>query len=370
MWIERMRLRNWRNFHDEVLSLNEGLNALSGDNGAGKTNCLEAIGYLSRGSSFRNAQLDDLNRIDADPFFLEIAFQNGGVTHRFSLNTAKGSPSATYNGQLLRNWRGLIPTVLWLPGDSDLVKGAPTCRRRFIDEHLQQCDPLYGHHSTRYSRMLKQRNQLLRQKRLAELTPCNQLLARAGGYLINVRRAFIHSLETLGQAFFAKLAKTDHIELFYRPALALGRDFEDVPGTSEDAETRLFTLLEERRVEEVQYGMTLFGPHRDDFEIRWNGEKARHFVSNGQAKLCSAGFKIAEWQRLTALGHSPILLIDEFGSGLDAAHQLAIWQGFLPAGQIVAACTTLQKSRLATIAQRSMHCVRIEGGRFSFDEEF
>ncbi len=369
MWIERLRLRGWRNFGDEVLHLKEGLNALSGDNGAGKTNCLEAIGYLGRGTSFRNAHLEDLQNIASDAFLLEIAFHNGDVEHRFSVSNAKGTPVANFNGQVLRNWRGLFSTVLWLPGDTDLIKGSPAGRRRFLDEHLQQCDPLYSHHTARYLRMLKQRNQLLRAKKAKEITSCNYVLAKAGGYIVDARRLLIESLQTLVGEFFQKLEKKDRITLRYRPALAIGRGEEDALLTSDIAEQRLFALLEDRVAEEMQWGTTLFGPHRDDFEVNWNNVKARHYASNGQAKLCAAGFKIAEWQRLTDLGHSPLLLIDEFGSGLDAAHQLGIWQGFLPARQTIAACTTLQRASLAKIAKAPMHCTRIESGTFHLERE-
>lgn len=368
MWIERLRLRNWRNFQDELLALQEGLNALCGDNGAGKSNCLEAIGYLSRGSSFRSAPPEDLRRRDSSSFLIEMAFQKEGIAHRLSLDSREGKTAADYNGQTLRQWRGLVPTVLWLPQDAELIKGPPAARRRFLDEHLQQCDPLYAHHWSRYHRLLKQRNHLLRLKRSREIDLWNGGLAKAGSYLICARAALISTLERGLRNFFKTLEKRDRIELHYCPALgSTSKSALKAPSTEAEFEMALHELLEMRRAEELGAGTTLSGPHRDELEILWSGQRARHFVSSGQAKLCSAGFKVAEWQRLHELGQTPVLLVDEFGSGLDEAHQRGIWGAFLPARQIVAACTTLQRSRLEQLVQMPLQSVRVEGGRFSLD---
>lgn len=366
MWIERLRLRNWRNFQDELLTLGQGLNALCGDNGAGKTNCLEAIGYLSRGSSFRSAPIEDLRRHESSSYLLEVAFQKEDISHRLSLSSREHSTSANYNGQNLRQWRGLIPTVLWLPQDAELIKGAPAVRRRFLDEHLHQCDPLYAHHWLRYYRILKQRNHLLRFRRSGEIALWSGGLAKAGSYLMLSRAKLALALESGLQGFFKTLEKSDRIELRYSPALQSTEELKisETELSISFFEDRLLKLFESRQSEELRSGTTLSGPHRDELEIFWNGQRARHFVSSGQAKLCSAGFKVAEWQRLNELSQSPVLLVDEFGSGLDTAHQRGIWRAFLPARQIIAACTTLQRSRLEQLAQMSLQCTRVERGKF------
>lgn len=367
MWLERLRLYNWRNFRDQVITFKRGINALCGDNGAGKTNCLEAIAYLSRGSSFRSASIDEMRRDQSDHLLLEVIFHNEGVEHRLSLTVEKGATNAAFNGQRIRQWRGLFPTVLWLPQDAELVRGSPLQRRRFLDDHLNQCDPLFSHHFVRFHRFLKQRNHLLKRKRAGELGPWNEAMARAGGYLCSARANLIDQLKGLLADFFSDLGKSEKIDLRYRPALwfSCADKRASMRPTSEEFAIWILKSLDARKQEELVLGTTLFGPHRDDFEVMWNDHRARHFVSNGQAKLCSAGFRVAEWRRLTKMGQRPILLIDEFGSGLDEAHQRGIWGAFSPALQVIAACSTLQKNSLGSLLLSPYHCMRVNNGAFA-----
>lgn len=365
-WLKRLRLSDWRNFRDEVIAFETKINALCGKNGAGKTNCLEAIAFLSRGVSFRNASLTELRASNSQRFLLEVIFESEGVEHRLTLKNQDKFVIAHFNGQRIRQWRGLFPVVLWLPQDAELVRGSPTLRRRFLDDHLHQSDPLFSHHWIRYHRFLKQRNHLLKQKRGNELAPWDQAISKAGGYLCWARYQLIERLELLLREFFAELQKKERIDLIYRPALGQSshKDEPKALPTEREIEDQLLKVLAAKRGEELRWGTTLYGPHRDDFELYWENHRARHYISNGQAKLCSAGFKVAEWRQMAKTNQKPILLIDEFGSGLDHDHQRGIWEAFAPAEQIIAACSTLQHQSLQNLTKTPFHSICVEKGQF------
>jgi DNA replication and repair protein RecF len=210
---------------------------------------------------------------------------------------------------------GLIPTVLHAPEDIFLISGAPSNRRRFINLHIAQTDPLYVHHLLRYHKAMKQRNALLKQKNEEGIQSWEQTMAVSARYLITKRQEAALSLNLFLQDEVKKLSSNlDELKLQYLPSFA----FQE----KEEIASLLCSLWKKQRPKELYLGTTLSGPHRDDVLILLNKQPAKSFSSEGQKKCCVTALRFAEWKRLKSLTPSfPLLSLDDFEVHLDIDRQ-------------------------------------------------
>src|SRR5579885_1832498 len=154
-------LRNFRNYREAHVQFSPGVNLIHGRNAEGKTNLLEALYFLSTGRSFRTSRLDELILKGERFFFLEAVFIKDGIEQTLKVSFDGTSRHLQLNATVYRGFLhllGLLPHILYTPEDTDLIRGGPNERRRFLDLHLAQIDPLYVHHWLRYNRAMKQRN--------------------------------------------------------------------------------------------------------------------------------------------------------------------------------------------------------------------
>jgi DNA replication and repair protein RecF len=317
--LSSLHLVNFRNYKDAEIHFSPGVNLLSGRNAEGKTNILEALFFLSTGRSFRTTHLGELIREGTTHFYLEAEFIKDGIAQTLQVSYDGNVRHLQHNATSYKqftNLLGLLPHVLYTPDDIDLIRGAPSERRRFLDLYLSQIDPLYVHHWLRYMRAMKQRNCLLREQDLRGIESWETIMALSGAYLIEKREQAIRDLTPhVEQALRHFSAEQEQLSLHYQPA-GVSKD------KSEGYGERLLKSFAALRKKESFLGATLSGPHRDDIKLEISGKDVRAFASEGQKRSCIAALRLAQWRLYRALQDSPPLFsIDDFGVHLDTQRQ-------------------------------------------------
>ena len=354
MYLKHLSLANFRNYVRLELDLPPGIVLVQGENAQGKTNLLEAICYLSTASS-PHAQADrELINWLAEEEPLTFArlvgeMQKDKVLQRLEItlleeraNNHGLKKQIRINGVPKRalDLIGQLNVVIFLPQDIDLVAGSPGGRRRYLDATICQFDPAYCRTLRRYSRVLTQRNHLLRQLQehrsgLEQLRFWDEKLAEDGAHLVARRREVIAELEELARAVHLELTGQDeHLSLRYVPGIRmpattyqipLGLGSQRIPGIRHSESSIRESFLEQLRGitrEEIQRGMSLIGPHRDDVRFLADDVDMRIYGSRGQQRTVVLALKLAEAKLLAReTGEQPIILLDEVMSELDEARR-------------------------------------------------
>jgi DNA replication and repair protein RecF len=328
----QLRLEHFRSFDDATFNFEEKT-AIIGNNGAGKSNLIEALRLLSVGKSFKTSRLDDVIRF-GDPFFRlhwhstqmepkEVRFFYGSPYPTESIKER----SLRVDGQE-RNWSeywGKRPSVLFVPEDIEIVIGSPQIRRRYLDSILWQTNAAFRQEHLELGRVLRERSTLLfmvKTNRAGqdELYPWNELLLALTEKIRAHRQRFITFLEAdLGRA----------VTIFASGA--------SVQAKYETSRTDLADLV----AEEVRLAQNLIGPHRDELVIHFNDQVARRFTSRGQARTIVVLLKLAESRFLEQeTGHRPLILLDDMFSELDDPTAAALFNQFQSDDPIVATSIT------------------------------
>jgi len=333
MILRALYLNNFRVYEEAHFEFEPGLNLIVGPNAVGKTSILEALYLLITGRSFRTATLHDLIHHGAAHFFIEATFSKHGLEHRLKMSYDGDERKIIYNNTPYTSTAsllGLLRGVIIHPDDAALVKGQPALRRHFLDLQIAQVDPLYVHHITRYTRAMRQRNTLLRQKRQETLESWEHEMAVSAAYLVQQRFKATDDLNTSGQKLHSQLT-SDNI------SLKLSYKSSATPDTQ-----KAFFLEQYRktRKRELDLGFTLVGPHKDDLLIALQDKDARHFASEGQQRSCVATLRLAEWQRMRSEGDGePIMLVDDVGTSLDATRKARLLEHLHQMGQVFLTAT-------------------------------
>lgn len=320
-------VQNFRNITSLSFTPSSALNVICGKNGQGKTNLLEGIWLLSGGKSFRGGKDAELirrgcesARIDAEiyPAHREEADKLLLTVSRSVQNPARASRMGRRNGadpQRASRLAGVFPAVVFAPVHLGLIKGGPEGRRRFIDAALCQLYPGYIEHLRRYTRLLTQKNALLKEDGRPDeslLEVFDRQLSEAGSALIKKRLAYTKNIAPVAAACYEAIsAGRETLTLLYRPSIQNG----------EDAEAFLFALRNARRADRYARFATA-GPHRDDLSVLIDGEEAKVWASQGQQRSAVLALKIAEATEIEHIvKETPVLLLDDVLSELDATRQ-------------------------------------------------
>lgn len=352
MWITSLTLNNFRNYEEETFEFREGMNVLYGKNAQGKTNCAEAIYYLCTGTSPRARKDRQMIRTGADGASVSAEAQTKYGTLRLEADITGTGRQLRINGSriarnadLLGNLRG----IFFSPEELRLVQGGPDERRRFMNISLSQLSRSYYTALVRYNKILAQRNALLKERDvslvLETLPVWDVQLCRYAAEIAQKRREFVEGLAPVAaekHAFLTdgKEALTVSFESRYRPE-TLGDEL--AAGYERD----------------IRQGVTGTGPHRDDLKICINGEDARSFGSQGQARTCALSLKLAETEIFRRqAGEPPVLILDDVMSELDLSRRrklLAEVDGL----QTVLTCTHTEK----VLFGREVNKIRIVAGK-------
>jgi DNA replication and repair protein RecF len=341
VYVRHLQLGSFRNWEHVDLALRPGPTVFVGRNGEGKTNLVEAVGYLATMSSHRVSGDAPLVRHGAGQAVVRAAVRRGEreLLVEIEINPGRANRVRVNRAPLARprELLGLVKTVLFAPEDLALVRGDPTERRRFLDELLVSRTPRLAGVRSDYDRVLKQRNALLKTARLARGRAIETLdvwdghLADLGGQLIAARLRLVADLAPHLAAAYASVAGEGAAVagLGYSstvPAAGDGTPLSAETGVPTAAEltTALQERIAERRGDELDRGMTLVGPHRDDLVIHLGPGPAKGFASHGESWSLALGLKLATFALLRADGEEPILVLDDVFATLDAERRAAL----------------------------------------------
>lgn len=327
MYLEELQLRNFRNYDEHSITFDNKVNVIIGENAQGKTNLMEAIYVLAFTKSHRTSKEKELIQWEKD--FAKI---EGRVTRRnqsvpLEIVISKKGKKAKLNRleqKRLSDYIGAINVVMFAPEDLTLVKGPPHTRRRFIDMELGQIQPAYIYHLSKYQKVLKQRNQMLKQIRYQETSDhmmldvlTDQLIEHAA-ILLEKRFLFIDLLKGWAAPIHYGIShEQEKLAIEYDNTIEVSED-----ANKETLETVYRNKFHEIREKEIERGTTLIGPHRDDLIFYVNGKDVQTYGSQGQQRTTALSVKLAEIELIyKEVGEYPILLLDDVLSELDDSRQ-------------------------------------------------
>ena len=332
MWLRSLQLTGYRNYEQLSAEFPAGPVLIIGENGEGKTNLVEAIGYLSTLESHRVSGYQALIQKHQVSSQLSAKVSHQGRDLMVGIELNKDSPNRFFlNGSQRKKTSeilGLIRTVTFAPEDLDLIRRDPSDRRAFMDSSLVQLKPRLAGVKSDYDRVLKQRNALLKSARsvknpdLGTLDIWDDQLVALGTELTIERLNLVAQLEPLIKDFYAKLsASKEEVRLRLVSAVGAeeGENFADIESDAKAYSNDFYQRLETLRDREIERGITLAGPHRDELVIEKSGLLAKSHASQGEAWSLALGLKLALGsvsRKNSDLG-DPILLLDDVFAVLD-----------------------------------------------------
>jgi DNA replication and repair protein RecF len=348
--LRRFSVTDFRSWPEAELELDPGVTVLVGSNGAGKTNLVEGVGYLASLGSHRVASDAPLVRRGAAKAVVrgEVIHHGRQLAVELEINSS-GSNRARVNRSPVSRPRevlGILRSVLFAPEDLALVRGDPGERRRFLDDLLVARYPRYAGVRSDYDRVLKQRSALLKSARglrgpsrsrsssgssssdepddVATLEVWDGHLARHGAALLAGRRELVVALAPHAREAFAGIAPTsDEIGLDYRSSV--GADgVAQLPSDPGELEELLLRKLAEVRRQEIERGVCLVGPHRDELELALGEGPAKGYASHGESWAFALALRLASYRLLRADDVEPVLVLDDVFAELDAKRRRAL----------------------------------------------
>lgn len=355
MYLEHLSLTDFRSYAQVDLALEPGVTVLVGSNGIGKTNLMEAIGYLATLSSHRVSSDAPLLRFGTDRALVRARLVRGGQTTvlELEINASRANRGRINrsNPVRARDLLGICQTVLFAPEDLALVKGDPSNRRRFLDELLVSLIPRHSATRTDYDRVLKQRNALLKSARAGKFTAgheatldvWDQHMARAGAELLHARLELVELLRPhLAKAYAQLTDGSKEANAAYRSTLQSLMDDDGgtspgggggsmVAGSAAAEDLRYLTVEEltgryvqafaASRRKELERGISLVGPHRDELELILGEAPAKGYASHGETWSMCLSLRLASYYVMLddarTGGSAPILILDDVFAELD-----------------------------------------------------
>ena len=348
MLIKHISLANFRNYETAEVSFSPGVNLLVGPNGQGKTNLVEAIRYLSTLASHRVAGYLPLIRHaqpEIEQAVIRVLANHDGRDALLEVELNRSSPNRARinkaNATRLRDILGYVNTVTFAPEDLDIVKKDPSNRRAFIDELLVQVSPRFAGVFTDYERVLRQRNTLLRTARqtsakgtaLSTLDAWDESLVKFGAEIVAARVALVDRLRPLLTEAYQSIAIANNEPRILTKSSLVGATLvdEDDTGALENIESSDVAEVEELfraklaqiRQNELDRGITMIGPHRDDLVLMLSDLPAKGYASHGESWSFALGLRLASINLLRSETRSgdPILILDDVFAELDAGRR-------------------------------------------------
>ena len=327
MFLSYLQLTNFRSYENLELELKNGITTFVGSNGEGKTNIIEAVGFLAYLRSHRTSSDNPLIKLGNEKAYIRAKVSAAGREELLEVEINQGRANrARINQQPVRSTRellGHLRAVLFTPEDLSLVKGDPTERRDYLDTLLISRNPRYAGVIADYEKALKQRNVLLKNRpHDRDLAPWDEHIARYGAQLISARLQLIEDLMPYVVDSYRSISEGDEISAIYKSAQEL-RSRE-----SADLEREISELIPNLRRAELERGVTLVGPHRDDLLLTLGPTPVKGYASQGESWSYALALRMGAYQLLSAegLGESgqPILILDDVFAELDSLRRGAL----------------------------------------------
>jgi DNA replication and repair protein RecF len=376
MFVKRVRLTNFRNYKTAEVELSAGVNLLHGSNGQGKTNLVEAVNFFASLSSHRVAGTTPLIKQGEQTAIIsvELAHEDRELLLEFELNADSPNRARLNKSPVAKSKDilGYLNSVIFAPEDLDIVKRDPTNRRAFIDQLIIQFTPrMLGVYSD-YERVLKQRNTLLKSARatgtkgdaLSTLSAWDESLVKLGSEIIAERFSISEKLSPGLISNYQAIAKSNNEPRMFIKSSILGSAIAE----AEDAETNEYLETGDReqiaklfaeklasvRPKELERGITLVGPHRDDLVLILGSLPAKGFASHGESWSYALALRLASLEILKAesrLG-DPILILDDVFAELDADRRAKLAQLVQGNEQVIITAAVIEDVPESLVAKR------------------
>jgi DNA replication and repair protein RecF len=350
MHVRRVELTDFRSYERVAVDLDPGVSVLVGQNGMGKTNLIEALGYVATLDSHRVATDAPLVRAGAASAVIRCAIVHEGRELLVELEIVPGRANrARLNRSPVRRPRevlGALRMVLFAPEDLELVRGDPSERRRYLDDLLVARQPRFAGVRADYDRVVKQRNALLRNAYL------NRKVGGTRGQDLSTLAVWDHHLAEHGAELLAgrlelAAALAPHLTKAY-DAVAPGRGTaaiayasrlgESLQADRPALEAAILERLQERRVAEIERGMTLVGPHRDDLALSLGDLPVKGYASHGECWSFALALRLAAYDLLRSDGIEPVLVLDDVFAELDGLRRERLATLVSDAAQLLVTC--------------------------------
>lgn len=323
-------MKNYRNFSNLSIEFDSNLNIFIGNNAQGKTNLLEALNLIIKGNSYRTKEDKEVINWDNENAYLfgEIIKDNENIQTAIALEK---KPGDFYKNKLIKTIKinqniqkktalnKEFKGVVFSPEHLQIIKGAPSLRRKFLDEQISQIYPLYHRYLSEYYRILGHRNNILKKeisqkKKREQFIIWDPRLIERGSFLILTRIKFIKKINCLANKFHQEITKEkENIKLTYQSNILKDQE-EKISSINKEFKDK----LEECRGKEIEQRTTLLGPHRDDFSVYINGFNVASYGSQGQQRTAVLSLKLSELELIKEKdGVYPIFFLDDVMSELD-----------------------------------------------------
>jgi DNA replication and repair protein RecF len=332
LYINSLKLLNFRNYENLEINFEKNFNIIYGDNAQGKTNILEAIFLCASGRSHRTSKDAEMVRLSERGYYIKLSMEKSVMSSSIEILYDKIRKKRIKINEVpirrMTELMGHLNAVIFSPEDLMIIKEGPSERRRFIDITLSQLKPSYLYDLQQYNKILLQRNSLLKEiqnnESLVEtLDVWNERLADVGARIMKVRNEFIKILSKKAHEKHLKLSNgKEELLLKYSPSVKA----HSLDSKSEIKECFLRVLRDSRK-REMKTCTTMAGPQRDDYIIFLNGLELKQFGSQGQQRTAVLSIKLSEIEIMKELtGEYPVLLLDDVMSELDAQRQKFLFE--------------------------------------------
>ncbi|HIS38730.1 MAG TPA: DNA replication/repair protein RecF [Candidatus Onthousia faecavium] len=322
MIIRSLKFNNFRNYNKFMVTLGAKMNIFIGDNGSGKTNILEAISILGLTKSFRNVLESDLIKFNKQKAKIEARISNNGQVKDLKIEFLPKEKDIYVNNKRIRKYADYLSNlnlVIFSPFDLEIIKGSPSIRRNLLNISLSQLSFTYLVTYNEYNKILKTRNEYLKilyTNSIADKTYLDILtdkLIDKAIIIYKIRYDYINKINKyIGDIYNYIADDTSMVDIEYRPNLPIESYSDD------DLRSNLINIYKSNYRRELQAGMTLYGPHRDDFSFYLNKVDMKNFASLGQQKCVVLAYKLASIPIFEEYsGTQPVLLLDDIFSELD-----------------------------------------------------
>lgn len=324
MIIERLALTNFRNYKELEIRFDPQLNIIYGNNAQGKTNILEAMYVCATSRSHRTSVFKEMINMGEVDAHINLGIRKEDYSYEIDVHLKKNNKKSIAINKLpikkLDELLGVLHVIMFSPEDLSLIKSGPKERRRFIDIELSQLNSFYYHYLHQFSNILKQRNALLKlcqikgsPENIEQLAIWDIQFIHYGKKVIELRESFIIELNTIYKKRHYEISGGyESIDLKYDKNVNL-EDFEE--------------KLVKNRSKDIKFGSTSVGPHRDDLLFDLDGVDLRKYGSQGQQRTAALSLKLSEIEMaIEKTGQTPILLLDDVLSELDANRQIYLME--------------------------------------------
>lgn len=321
MKLTKLSLTNFRNYSNVSVSFNSKMNIFIGNNAQGKTNILEAIIILALTKSHRIGVNPNIIQFNKNKCCIKGTVKKDRIITKLGVTIAEDSKKIEVNGNDIKKIADYISNlnvIVFTPDDLEIIKNSPNIRRNLLNIQLSQISKTYLNTYNEYNKILKTRNEYLKvlfNNSIADkdyLDIITDKLIEKAIIIYQKRKEYLELVSRRIDDYYKEITGVSGLKIFYDPNI----DFESYE--YEDIRRKLKHIYKKNYLKELNYGMTMYGPHRDDFHFEFLGNDLKFFGSQGQQRLAVLAFKLAEIDIFTEYNATtPLLLLDDIFSELD-----------------------------------------------------